>query len=84
MNWAIFGGFWALTPPKYYAILLKLAPQVVLKERNRVFQNILANSNFQRNWTLSKFNFFFSFCPTLGPIYPMKEAEIEKTKYFQG
>ena len=69
--------------PKYDPILLKLAPQVVLKERNRVFQKVLPNSNFQRNWTLSKFNFFFSFGPTLGPIYPMKEAEIEKNKKIQ-
>ena len=59
---------------------MKLAPEVVLKERNRVFPKVLPNSNFQRNWTLSKFNFFFSFGPTLGPIYPMKEAEIEKNK----
>ena len=25
-----------------------------------------------------------TFGPTLGPIYPMKESEIEKSKYFQG
>ena len=29
---------------------------------------------------LTKFKSFFSFCPTLGPIYPMKEGEIEKNK----
>ena len=55
-----FGRFLGPNSPKYCPILMKLAPEVVFKERNRVFQKILTNSNFQRNCTLSKFNFFFS------------------------
>ena len=36
MNWAIFGGFLGPNSPKNGLILVKLAPEVVFKERNRV------------------------------------------------
>ena len=49
-----------------------------------MFQKFFENSNFYGNCTLPQFDFFFSFCPTLGPIYPIKEAEIEKTKHSTG
>ena len=70
--------------PKYGSILVKLSPEVVFNERKRVLQKVSAKSNFQGNCTLSKFKFFFSFCPTLGPIYPMKEVEIKKNRYLYG
>ena len=43
-----------------------------------LFQEFFENSNFYRNRTA----LFFSFCSTLTPFFCMKEAEIEKTKYF--
>ena len=39
MNWAILGVFLGPNSPKYDSILLELAPEVVLKETNIVFQN---------------------------------------------
>ena len=81
-SWAIlghFGVFWGPNSPKYSLILVKVAPEAVFGENKRV----LENSTFQGNCTSPKFNLFLRFCPTLGPIYPMKEAKIEKSKNFK-
>ena len=74
-SWAILGGFWGPNSPKYSLILVKVAPEAVFGENKRV----LENSTFYGNCTSPKFNLFLRFCPTLGPIYPMKEAKIEKS-----
>ena len=41
-----FGGFLGPNSPKYGPIMLKLAPEIVPKERNGVFEKVLVNSNF--------------------------------------
>ena len=58
--------------PKYCLILLKFAPEVVLKEEKTMFQKFLENSNRNENWTLAKFFFFFffEFSLNLGPNLP--------------
>ena len=83
MNWATLGGLGTLIPPKYDMILLKLAQVVVFKDRNRLLKMVLENSAFNKNCTSPNFDFFLKFCLTFGSTYPMKEAEIKKTKYFQ-
>ena len=75
-----FGDFWGPNFPKYDSILMKLTPEVVFKERNRLFEKVLEKLTFNANCTLPKFEFCFSFCPILDPIYPLKEAKIEKSK----
>ena len=80
---AHFGGFLGRNSPKYSPILLKLAPQLFLMESKTLLQEFFKNSNFSRNRTFPKFARFFGFCPTLRPFFSMKEAEIEKNKYFQ-
>ena len=82
MKWPFLEGFLGPNCPKYYLILLKFAPEVAFKERKTVLQKFLENSNFYGNCKLPKFALFFSFCPTLTPFYSMKEAEIEKTKWW--
>ena len=47
------------------------------------FKNFFENSNFYRKRTFPKFALFFSFCPTLRPFLSVKEAKIQKTKYFK-
>ena len=78
-----FLGFWGSNSPKYGLILLKLAPKVVFNERNSVFQKVLANSIFRETARYQNLNFFSVFAQLWGPIYPMKEDEIEKTNWFQ-
>ena len=46
-------------------------------------KNFFENSNFYRKRTFPKFALFFSFCPTLRPFLSVKEAKIQKTKYFK-
>ena len=81
MNWAIFEGggkgVWALTHPKFFNFAGTCTRGRCYGEEHCV-KIALRNSSFSRNYTLPKFISFFSFGPTLGPIYPMKEAEIEK------
>ena len=46
MNWAIFGGFLGPNSPKNGQIFVRLAPKVVLKERNRALKFIGEIPNF--------------------------------------
>ena len=78
-NWAIFGGFWTLTRPKTFNFAETCTRASSWGEKS-CGKISLRNSNFYWNYTLAKFKSIFCFCPTLGPIYPMKEAEIGKTK----
>ena len=74
--------FWRLlspNSPKYDPILLEFAPELVFKESKTLFEKFFKNSNFDGKRTYPKFALFFSFCPTLTPLFSMKEAEIEKT-----
>ena len=70
---------WALTHTKFFNFAGTCTRDRCYGEEHCV-QIPLRNSTFPRNYTLPKFISFFSFGPTLGPIYPMKEAEIEKNK----
>ena len=70
-------GVWALTHPKFFDFAGTCTRSRCYGEEHCV-KIALRNSTFSRNYTLPKFISFFSFGPTLGPIYPMKEAEIEK------
>ena len=73
-----FGGFLGPNSPKNGQILAKLAAEVVLKERNTVLKFLWEIPIFTETARYQSLNLFFSFCPTLGLIYPMKEAKIEK------
>ena len=73
-----FLAFLGPNSPKYGAILLKFGPELGSIGSKTLFQEFFENSNFYQNRTA----LFFSFCPTLTPFFCMKEAEIEKTKYF--
>ena len=77
------GVFLGRNSPKCGPIRLKFAPQLFLMEMKTLLEEFFKNSNFSRNRTFPKFARFFRFCPTLRPFFSMKEAEIEKTKYFQ-
>ena len=80
---AHFGGFLGPNSPKCGPIRLKFGPRLFLMEIKTLLQEFFKNSNFSRNRTFPKFARFFGFCPTLRPFFSMKEAEIEKSKYFQ-
>ena len=79
---AHFGGFFGPNSPKCGPIRLKFGPRLFLMEIKTLLQEFFKNSNFSRNRTFPKFARFFGFCPTLRPFFSMKEAEIEKSKYF--
>ena len=55
---AHFGGFLGPNSPKYGQILLKLLPEVVLKDRKAVFEESLKNRNFYKNRQYPKFGRF--------------------------
>ena len=76
---ALFGGFLGPNCLKYCLILLKLAPEVVFKERKTVFSKIFGKFKFLRKLHVTKVCTFFQFLPNFDPFYSMKEAEIEKT-----
>ena len=75
-----FGVFFGPELPQINPILLKILPEVVLKDKKTVFEEPLKNSNFSQNGRYSK---VCKFGPTLSPIYPLKTAEIrENNKYW--
>ena len=77
-----FGWFLGPNFPKYCPILLKLGPELLFKDSKTLLQKLLKNLNFQVYRTFPNFAPFFSICPNLAPSFSMKEAEIEKSKYF--
>ena len=64
---------------KIASILLKLAPEVGLNERNVMLKFLWESPIFTETVPYQSL-FLFSFSPTSGPIYRMKEAKIEKNK----
>ena len=77
----LFQGFWGPNSPKFCLILLKFFPDVILKKTKPVFENFLKNSKFYGNRVYPKFA-LFSVCATVTHFFTLKEAKIEKTKYF--
>ena len=77
-----FGGFLGPNFPKYCPILLKFGLELLFKDSKTLLQKLFKNLDFQVYRTFPNFAHFFSFCPTLAPFFSMKEAEIEKSKYF--
>ena len=74
------GLFLGPNSPKYYQILWKLSPYVVLKERKTVYLEFLQKKIFLGKREIPK---VCTFGPTLTPSFPLKMAKIEKTKYLK-
>ena len=56
-----FRGFLGPNSHKYDPILLKFSPEVAFKVTKTVFEKLLENPKFYRNWTFPKFALFFFF-----------------------
>ena len=83
MKWPILEGFLALTPPNVVQLGWNLDQDYSSWRLRQCFKNFSKIQIFSGNRTFPKFARFFGFCPTLRPFFSMKEAEIEKSKYFQ-
>ena len=56
-----FRGFLGPNSHKHDPILLKFSPEVPFKVTKTIFEKLLENPNFYRNWTLPKFALFSVF-----------------------
>ena len=66
---ALFGGRggWGPNSPKYFPILMKFSPELVLKGTKTVYQEFSKKSNFYSNGRYPKFALLVNFDPILLP-----------------
>ena len=62
---------------------MRLAPEVLFKERNRGLKYFLENSIFYKNYTLAKFNFFSVFAQLWDPFTPWSRSKSKKLNIFR-
>ena len=72
-----FRGFLGPNSHKYDPILLKFSPEVAFKVTKTVFEKLLENPNFYRNWTFPKFALFSVFVQLWPPISPWRRPKSE-------
>ena len=77
-----FVGIWALTAPNIVQSCLNLHQRQYSRRGRQCFKNLWEIQSFMEAGCYQSVHFFFSFCPTLTPFYPMKQADIKKTNIF--